>query len=69
MLTLPCMAVEAGLLKQYRHATEALLDALTVFEARLQTRDGAEYVRLEQLVGKCQADLDKVRLEFEQSET
>jgi hypothetical protein len=59
------MAVDAKLLLQYRDATEALLDALTVFEAKIHTRDGAEYNRLEQLMDKCQADLDKVRRDIE----
>lgn len=44
------MAVDAKLVLQYRNATEALLDALTVFEAKIHTRDGAEYNRLERLV-------------------
>jgi len=62
------MAVDTTLLQRYRKATEALLDAITVFEARVRTHDGAEYKRLEGRIEECQAEMDRVRLEFENPE-
>ncbi len=62
------MPVDRTLLEEYRIATEALLDAITVFQTRLHTHDGAEYMRLEQLVETRQEKLDSVRREFENPE-
>jgi hypothetical protein len=55
----------ARLLENYRNAAEALLDALTVFHSRKDSRDEAEYNRLKQFTEECQAKLDQARLEFE----
>ncbi len=62
------MAADTTLLARYRIATEALLDALTVFESRIRTRDGAEYDRLENLVEKRQEELDEVQAQYERRE-
>jgi hypothetical protein len=62
------MTQDGKLLEEYRHAAEALLDAVTVLQAHLHTRDKTEYKRLLGLVAKCQAELDRVRGEFERHE-
>jgi len=62
------MAVNSRLLEEYRKAAESLLDAIIVFEARIHTRDAAEYKRLELLVVKRHEELDSVRREFERKE-
>jgi len=60
--------MDRTLLEQYRQATEALLDALTVFQSRNHTRVGAEHERLQQLVEKCESELDRVRREYQRQE-
>jgi hypothetical protein len=56
---------KARFLEKYRNAAESLLDALTVFHARKDTRDEAEHNRLKQFTEECQAKLDQARLDFE----
>jgi hypothetical protein len=68
MLKSPDGLLDAGLLQQYRNATEALLDAISVFESRFRTRNGAEYDRLEKLVEKRQIELVEVRAQYERRE-
>jgi hypothetical protein len=43
---------DGRLLEEYRSASEALLDAITVLQGRLHTRDGTECKRLAQLIEK-----------------
>jgi|HubBroStandDraft_6_1064221.scaffolds.fasta_scaffold5355825_1 hypothetical protein len=59
------MTEDGRLLEEYRRATEALLDAITVLQGRLHTRDATESKRLAQLVEKCNQELDRIRREFE----
>jgi hypothetical protein len=59
------VAVDRTLLEKYRQATEALLDALTVFQSRNHIRHGAEHQRLEQLIEKSESELDRVRREYQ----
>jgi hypothetical protein len=58
------MAVDARALEEYRKAAEALLDAITVFESKIRSRDAAEYDRFEKLVEKRQEELDEVRQQY-----
>jgi hypothetical protein len=59
------MTEDGRLLEEYRRATEALLDAITVLQGRLQKRDATECKRLATLVEERNEELDRIRREFE----
>jgi hypothetical protein len=58
----------ARIVREYRDAAEALLDAITVFETRFHTKNEAEHQRLEKNIENRQTDLDKIRRKFEKPE-
>jgi hypothetical protein len=58
------MAVDRKVLEEYRKATEALLDAISVFESKIRTLDTDEYDRFEELIEKRQQELDEMRRQY-----